>query len=632
MPPREVAHRVGEGVRRRAARGRLEGWDRYHVAAGAAPRLAGLRERAVDGCCQSVREAVAAASRSVLDGNFSALGVDWPTQSPPDLFPPAIWRLDPVTRALWPGADRYCFDVRYRHERLLGDVKYVWEFNRLQFLQPLAAHAALTGDRASLAAIEQAVASWFKANPPFRGLAWVSGIELALRSISLLVTATLCGDALSSETVERIRTMLNAHAFWLERYPSRFSSANNHLVAEAAGLFLIGMGMQDLPGAAALEARARSILEEEAAKQILADGVPSEQSPTYGAFTAEFLLLSSTVAAREGRPLSDGVRDRLLAFATFVGWLADAKGGVPGIGDDDEGRVVTTASHEAHYAASVASCIAAPPAGSDTGPEPVEKDLRAALFGAARRPAAPDDGLMTFPEGGYTVVRETRADRSTILVFDHGPLGYLSIAAHGHADALAFTLNVDDRPILVDAGTYLYHAGGAWRDWFRGTRSHNTLAIGDADQSVISGPFNWSHKAQARLDQRELGPDWRLRASHDGYLARFGVRHERTIAAAPGGYDIVDRLIGTLRGGRPTVAFLVAPECDVAPCERGILVSVEGRSILEIGTTAGGLTVERGAERYGWVSPRFGHKIPSSVVRWQGVIPPDGLGFSLVLR
>ena len=631
MPPREVAHRVGEGVKRRMARGRMEGWDRYRMPAGGCPRLAGLRERAVDGCSPRAREAIAAASRTLLDGRFSALGVDWPARSPPDLYPATAWRLDPVTGALWPGADRYCFDVPYRHERLLGDVKYVWEFNRLQFLQPLAAHAALTGDGASLAAIEGAIASWFEANPPFRGLAWVSGIELALRSISLLVAATLCGDALSSDTVERIRTMLNAHAVWLARYPSRFSSANNHLVAEAAGLFLIGMAMPDLPGAAGFEDKARRILEEESGRQILADGVPAEQSPTYGAFTAEFLLLSSVVAAQEARPLSEAVRDRLLAFATFISWLADAEGVVPSIGDDDEGRVLTTAPHEAHHAASVASCIAALFAEPGTAPESAEQDLRTAVFGATRRPASPADGLMTFAQGGYSVVRETRANRSAILVFDHGPLGYLSIAAHGHADALAFTLTLDDRPILIDGGTYLYHSGGSWRDWFRGTRAHNTLALGEADQSVISGPFNWSHKARAGLDQREDGPDWRLRASHDGYLARFGVRHERTIAAAPRGYDIVDRLIGPPRGEQPSVAFLVAPDCDVAPCEGGVLVSAEGRPILGIGVTVGALTVERGGERRGWVSPRFGHRVPTSVVRWQGVLPPEGVAFSLRL-
>ena len=46
-----------------------------------------------------------------------------------------------------------------------------------------------------------------------------------------------------------------------------------------------------------------------------------------------------------------------------------------------------------------------------------------------------------------------------------------------------------------------------------------------ADQSTISGPFNWSHKAETRLDEARAGSDWRLAASHDGYEKRFGLVH-----------------------------------------------------------------------------------------------------------
>jgi hypothetical protein len=40
---------------------------------------------------------------------------------------------------------------------------------------------------------------------------------------------------------------------------------------------------------------------------------------------------------------------------------------------------------------------------------------------------------------------------------DAAPLGFLSIAAHGHADALSFILHVDGSPILVDPGMFTYH-------------------------------------------------------------------------------------------------------------------------------------------------------------------------------
>ncbi|TIQ17227.1 heparinase II/III-family protein, partial [Mesorhizobium sp.] len=88
------------------------------------------------------------------------------------------------------------------------------------------------------------------------------------------------------------------------------------------------------------------------------------------------------------------------------------------------------------------------------------------------------------------------------------PLGYLSIAAHGHADALSLTLCVDGEPVLVDPGTWLYGSGGVWRDWFRSTPAHNTLNIEGKSQSIIAGTFNWSHKAVAALVESEPGTHW----------------------------------------------------------------------------------------------------------------------------
>ena len=46
---------------------------------------------------------------------------------------------------------------------------------------------------------------------------------------------------------------------------------------------------------------------------------------------------------------------------------------------------------------------------------------------------------------------------------DHGPHGYLSIAAHAHADALAIEFRVGGVDVLADPGTYCYGAEPIWR-------------------------------------------------------------------------------------------------------------------------------------------------------------------------
>jgi hypothetical protein len=630
MSPLELVHRFAEKAKKVRARGRIEGIKHYSFR-GPAPVLPGLADN-LSKASPSLRQEIADAARFILSGKFEALGVAWPERDLSNPFPLDVWRLDPVTGGLWPGAEKYCFDISYRHERVLGDVKYVWEFNRLQFLQPVAAHAALTGDREALKFIEAAIASWFEANPPFRGICWNSGIELGLRAISLLVVSSLCGAQLSAVAIDQVRSILHAHMVWMARYPSRFSSANNHLVAEVAGEFLIALAMPELPLSSRLEAKGRRIVVEEAYKQILDDGVGAEQSPTYGAFTAEFILLCSFVARASGKPLASGVDERLKLFAGYIAWLSNEKGRVPGICDDDEGRVLTLCRHEPAYAASVCAAISGYLGTLPAGPRPPEIDLRDALLGSAETGTIAPSGLKTFADGGYTVIRDTKLGRAVDIVFDHAPLGYLSIAAHGHADALSVIVNVDDAPLFVDPGTYLYHSGGHWRDWFRGTRAHNTLNIDGADQSTMSGAFNWSHKAISTLESSTDGDNWSVSASHDGYVRRFGTTHKRTISATALGFDIHDNIIGAT-DKTAEIVFQLSPECDASICGDMVVVTRWDKEVVNLSFSApGALDIKTGgAGEGGWFSSSFGKKVEAKRVSWSGKVPSDGVKVSLSL-
>ena len=105
-----------------------------------------------------------------------------------------------------------------------------------------------------------------------------------------------------------------------------------------------------------------------------------------------------------------------------------------------------------------------------------------------------------FPEGGYFILGEDfETPREVRLVADAGPLGYLAIAAHGHADALAFTLSVGGKPILVDPGTFSY-SSQPWRRYFRSTAAHNTVVVDDRDQSEYGGSFLWLEHANAVVE------------------------------------------------------------------------------------------------------------------------------------
>jgi uncharacterized heparinase superfamily protein len=577
----EVAHRMKERTRRRPV-----DLGRFDVGDGPLPKIPGLTP--FDACGDTEllsrwRRVVEAAKA----GRYRFLGQEWP-----GVTDAGKWHLDPTTGKAWPSA-LHCFDIAHRRERELGDIKYVWALNRLQFLQPIAALAGAEEDEqlAQLCAAE--LESWIDANPPFRGVNWASGFELGLRIASICVIAALIGDeAFTPEQRAKLRGSLAAHGFWLTRNSSAYSSTGNHLIAEAGGLFLLGSLAPDLPDAADYEAFGRRTLVDEAQKQIHDDG--SGRSPSVTAFTVEWLLLCSYVAKMLGKPFPHSVRDRLLLAADHLRWMTDEGGNQPRIGDHDEPRVLySQVEPEDSYISSVlgglATMLERPALAS---PAPATPHLRNLIFGFARPSSTTLDGVRCFPAGGYTVMREVIAERRVLFVLDHGPLGHPSVAAHGHAGALALLLHVDDQPVLIDAGSSLRRPGGERRDRFRGTRAHSTLNIDGMDQSLAPSPFRSSRPAHhCLLTWKGDTGAWSVEAEHDGYLRRYGVSHRRQLARGADAFvTCTDWLVGPTQ--RPSTAveirYLVAPGLEVL-CADGLKAQIRrsGYKICELSFAGG---------------------------------------------
>ena len=618
MEPAELLHRLVEQRRRAASRRRDEGWGRYP-----APILRPVFPRMRDAILAATplqRQTIRNEADDILAGRFAALGRDWPPRSPGDLFPGDLWRLDPVTGGHWPGSEAYTFDIDFRGGGRRGHIKYVWEINRLQMLLPLAAHGLLGDDTLGLQAVEAMIASWHAANPPFRGTAWNSGIEVAIRSINLIVTVALVADRLGGETLTRIGNMLAASLYWLKRFPSKFSSANNHRIAELAGEFLIAMALGE-------ERAADDEIVDETERQFLPDGAGAEQTPSYAALSAELILLCAMAARHSGTPFPHIVDERLAAFADFVAWIGPK---ARGFGDNDEGRVLTL-GNEADYTFSVAAAVDGFLERPGITPSP--DDIRPLLFGspAADRPIP--TGLRTFPYGGLSVWRGQVNGKEVQLTFDHGPLGYLSIAAHGHADALSITLSIDGEPILVDPGTFTYDSHSAWREWFRSTPAHNTLNIGRRSQSVSVGPFNWSRKANAKLISQAPEPAWMLQAQHDGYRREFGVLHQRRLELTSNGIVVTDQLLGGVHIAE--VAFQLAAGLSAERDHDAVIIKRADVPVLSIVFPDEAVRIASGGDvpgLGGWDSSRYGTKEAAERLIWHGMVDEAGVRILLVPR
>jgi uncharacterized heparinase superfamily protein len=474
-------------------------------------------------------------------------------------------------------------------------------------------------------------------NPPYLGIGYASGIELASRVVSVLVVVGLLGaESIPLAQREAIWKMLATHADWIARYPSLHSSANNHRIAELGALFVLGCLAPGLPDADRWREESARELIEECRKQIHGDGVGGEQSPTYQAYSLEWLLCARSVAAATGHALAASFKDRLESSGLFFNAILDRNGNHPAIGDDDEGVVLRQSLAPERYVLSVCGALSAALGHPKVRPPAHEFDLRAALLGhfSMKRSRYRRSG-QTFSTGGYTVLASASDQREALAVFDHGPVGYAWTAGHGHADALSVWLHLDGHPVLVDTGTYRYNGAPEWREYIRSTAAHNTVQLGGLEQSETSGPFNWGRRAEVKLIRSEpdRGGGW-VEAQHDGFVADLGLQHARRVCLdGLLSFEIRDTIsvVDPDRAGMiPTVPVVVrlhfATDLEIREEAEGWSVHRENKEVLRVSVPSvdlsGRVLTQSSASTPGVLASAYNVLVPGACLELTGHIAP----------
>jgi uncharacterized heparinase superfamily protein len=220
----------------------------------------------------------------------------------------------------------------------------------------------------------------------------------------------------------------------------------------------------------------------------------------------------------------------------------------------------------------------------------------------------------TFPHAGYTVIRSTPG---LIFTFDHGPLGLAPLYNHGHADALSVTLEINNKALLVDPGTYRYNGRPELRQYFKGTRAHNTVTVDGMDQAVQETGFIWSHPYHAALNRfEERNEGLILEGCQDGYRRLPNpVEHHRTVFFFPGTQVLIrDTFAGT--GTHDfELNFHLHPEAK-AHVHRDRWLIKHDREEIYLGIYQNSFAMITGQEDppLGWYSPAYGSIMKSSVL------------------
>ena len=543
--------------------------------------------------------------------------------------------------------DEYAFDIPYRNEDRTGNIKFVWEPSRHHHLTMLAAAYAISGDERYARRVADHLQSWWRANPFLTGPHWISGIEIGIRLISWVWIRRLLhgwtGMPALFEENPLFLDQLFHHQRFLAMLPSRGSSANNHLIAEAAGQFVAASAFPVFRESRAWQSRSAAILQREVDAQTFSSGINRELATEYQGLVLELLLVAAIEGEANGRSLGPIIWERIRAMMDALASILDATGQPPRQGDGDDASGLLLDNPEYNRWQALLSTGRVLFGGLPWWPVSSESDLRTHFWTQGinvpslpqTRPSGPLDLIA---DAGHVYLRKRASEREIWCRCDHGPHGFLSIAAHAHADALSVELRVNGIDVFADPGTYCYHGEQEWRQYFRSTVGHNTLELLSQDQSISGGPFLWTSHAQSKLirvsglDENSRHAIWQ--AEHSGYVERGGPIHRRTVQLDR--ENLIVKITDQIDDGRADnvparLAFHLGPglECDLAT-KSARLTWIGGGGDLDLPEELR-WSLHRGEidPPLGWYSNSFGKKTPASTLVGTGRISK---GLELVTR
>lgn len=539
---------------------------------------------------------------------------------------PIDWHRDHSANV--PAPKIYSPAIDYRDFKVTGDCKLVWEPSRHHHLVILARAYRATGERRYAEAVAEQLDSWLRDNPFPIGMNWRSGLELGVRMINWVWAVDLIHESgvIHGDLRRRLLESVYLHCWDNSRKYSQGSSSNNHLVGEAAGVYVACAYFDEMPNAARWREESHAIVMRELLRQSHPDGCTREQAIGYQMFVLEFYLACGMVGRWRNEEFAREYWQRVEKMIEFLGLLLEGGDTLPFFGDYDDGYVLDLGRQprdprDLLAMGAVLFGRADFKAWAGGLREPVRwllgkagAEKLAAMTQAEAKPLV----SRSFTSAGYYLLQSgpAQSEERISVLFDCAELGFGSIAAHGHADALSFALRAFGTDVFVDPGTYDYYTHREWRNHFRSTPAHNTVAIDGQDQSSMLGNFMWGQRADTTcLEWKPTANGGSIRAEHNGY-SRLPVPaiHRRTLSLAGDERRVsIEDEVDSSGSHEIAQYFHLSEHCTLLAIEGNRCdVEVKGRRVTLLVDPKLSLTSVRGSVSpiCGWISRGYHHRAP----------------------
>ena len=404
-----------------------------------------------------------AAKRWVDEGRITIFGQDIDTGWPVD------WGGDPFNTF----PRRFGQDINYYGKGIDVDIKIPWEIHRLSLLPALAE---------VLPASEWAefVLEWAAKHPVHSTIAWMEGIEQALRAMAIAQgMARIDASGISEELQGRLRGLLAVHGHWCAKHRStKWRQNTNHLLLEEMGALVVGAALSDVPRYQAMGRRAAVRLAKELDRQTC-DGRNWEPTTAYHRFVTEALLVTlSSVRILKNCSASNSLEALAEKHVETLQWLCTTGGMMPLVGDDDAGVVL--------------------PRSNDWDARQCSEVLKLAHELGFNTNVK--DGVRIWSDVGMGVIRSEPWHAHLVA---GAPKGKRRQASHRHLDMLSLTVHHHDEPIILDGGTRTYFGSAAYRDDDRQPTRHSGLVPSSIKMGVMTDRFEIKRPCSGIISVRD---------------------------------------------------------------------------------------------------------------------------------
>jgi len=451
-----------------------------------------------------------------------------------------------------------------------SDASPLWRFNLHYFEYAISLGAAYrsSGDMAYYDQFKALILSWINANPIRTGDAW-HPYTISMRIPNWLICFELFGELFNrderfqAEVWQSIyiqyKTLLRRKEIW---------QLGNHYFENLKTVVFCSL----LFGEDGVLKKHLRLFMREVGEEILPDGVHFELSLLYHKIILEDMLRMAYWLRQVEQSEADELVPVIQKMSSALASLEYGMGKTPLFNDSGDGM------------AREGTAL-----------------LRAAEQLFDIRPALSED----FAASGYYKLY----DGSSALMFDAGEIGPRYMTGHSHCDCLSFELSIDNKPLFVNSGTYQYQ--GSQRNYFRSTRAHNTLVIGEREQSEC-----WAeHRVARRI--RNVNAKKGNQGIVGSYINYYGDTHTRSISLADSVLTVIDTVVSaksvTIR------SYLhVTNGCDIMDDGSGIVIFQDGQMMCKISPIEADYSIHITDELANY-APAFGRCVKAGCIEfiWQ---------------